>query len=691
MQAKPNLAPAAGPVEVCLINMPYGQIMRPSIALGILKACLKRAGISVGVECANLRFAEAVGLETVGLMAYMRTDSLLGEWTFSEAAFRTGRDNLDEISGRVRAIQPSNIPSLAVDDREYRRLLIQLRDFSAEFVDEIAHRVLARKPKIVGCSSTFEQHCPSLAVLRRIKELDPEVITLMGGANCESSMGWATLRMAPWVDFAVSGEADELIAPLCQRLMETGPGIPVEALPVGVLSRAHVAMGRQQAFSCGKVPRAVLLDMNKSPAPDYDEYFALLEQSPLRPHVRAALPVESSRGCWWGQKSHCTFCGLNGAGMNYRAKSAEQVLEEWKELSNTYQTHKISVTDNIIDMGYLKTLLPRLTEMNRPFEIFYETKANLRREQVNAMWEAGITLIQPGIESLHNDLLKLMAKGNNTMINVQLLKYTREIGMAVIWYLLVGFPGEKSEWHEEVASWLPLIFHLQPPNGVVTVRYDRFSVYFNEPEKHGLDLKPYQIYEAIYPSPPDDLRDIAYFFFDANATNRHEPNPSALILARQVMEWKRAYNRQVPAVFCVTDCGDCLQFYDTRPCAPERRVRLDGIAREIYLACEPATSEAQIVKRFASDSFPAASVKLILDEFVARKLMLNVQDKYLALACFGSIPTPAQHRDYPVGHLDRFDAAKFPDVQHAWDYLKSDSFELGPAFETSKHSAAALV
>ena len=677
---------ATQPADVCLVNMPYAQIMRPSIALGILKSPPPRAGISAHVEYANFRFVEAVGLEVNGIMSFMRTDSLLGEWTFSQAAFRTGHDTLDQVLGRARSTQPSNLPSVAANDHEFRRMLAQIQEFSSSFVDDIAERVLARQPKVVGCSSTFEQHCPSLALLRRIKELAPEVITVLGGANCEGDMAWATLRVAPWLDYAVSGEADELFAPFCRLMLNSGLATPLEALPLGVVSQKHLALGREKAFVCGKLPRAVVTNMNASPAPDFAEYFELLEQSPLAPFVTAALPVESSRGCWWGQKSHCTFCGLNGAGMNYRSKGADLVLEEWEQLVAAYPSRKISVTDNIIDMGYVKTMLPRLTDMGRPYEIFYETKANLRREHVIAMMDAGITMIQPGIESLHDDLLKLMAKGNSAMINTQLLKYTREVGMATTWLLLVGFPGEDEDWHREVAAWLPLIFHLQPPNGVVTVRYDRFSVYFNEQQKYGLNLRPFTAYEAVYPLPPEDLKDIAYFFYDANAKDRHVPKASFVELGTQVSHWKNAFFREYPAVFCVTDRGDVLDFYDTRPCAPERRVRIDGLAREIYLVCDPSKGEADILKRFATGEPGAPSadlVKEILDDLSARKLMLHLNDKYLSLACFGNIPAVPKQQDFPVGYVNRYDPSRFRDLREAWEFVKSDAFELPPALPAS--------
>jgi radical SAM superfamily enzyme YgiQ (UPF0313 family) len=42
------------------------------------------------------------------------------------------------------------------------------------------------------------------------------------------------------------------------------------------------------------------------------------------------LLFEASRGCWWGAKHHCTFCGLNGLSMTFRSKSADRAYSEIK-------------------------------------------------------------------------------------------------------------------------------------------------------------------------------------------------------------------------------------------------------------------------------------------------------------------------------------------------------------------------
>jgi hypothetical protein len=66
---------------------------------------------------------------------------------------------------------------------------------------------------------------------------------------------------------------------------------------------------------------------------------------------------------------------------------------------------------------------------------------------------AGVTWVQPGIESLHSGVLKLMDKG------VQLLKWSRELGRRLSWSILWGFPGKKDDWYTDMAGWLPALEH----------------------------------------------------------------------------------------------------------------------------------------------------------------------------------------------------------------------------------------
>jgi len=580
------------------------------------------------VHYANLWFAERFSVALDQRVQGVPTECLLGEWIFSAALFPQFQPERPAFYARI----PNRWPGL-VEEVE------QLREQASGFVDQCARRVLEDRPRIVGCSSMFQQQCASLALLRRIKQLAPEVITLLGGANCEGSMGKAVHEEFEWVDYVVSGEADLVFPQLCQCLLH---GRPVD-LP-GV---------RGRGLEPPRVDRIVLERMDDSPCPDYDDYFEELRGSSLREVIQPGLLVETSRGCWWGQKHHCTFCGLNGTGMNFRSKSAARVLDDFARLAERHGIGKFEVVDNIIDLGHIKTVLPRLAEHGQ-YSLFYETKANLKHAQLELMARAGVRWLQPGIESLHDEVLKLMDKGTSGLINVQLLKWCREFGIRLSWNMLVDLPGEQEHWYAEVLEWLPLLAHLQPPSGANPVRFDRFSPYFYRPEKYDLDLQPLSAYHFIFPPEVREVGELAYFFEDPRSADRRlneqKLNPTLRRLRGEIDGWARTFFAGLPPILSLDDDGQTLSLLDTRPCRPSLRQSLDGLARRFYLACDGVSGLASL-----SDSLgvPLAELEGLADELQGRKLLLRQGSKVLALAVRGSLPDLLRPFQFPGGTVLR--------------------------------------
>ena len=142
----------------------------------------------------------------------------------------------------------------------------------------------------------------------------------------------------------------------------------------------------------------------------------------------------------------------------------------------------------------------------------------MSRAGVEALVRAGVTWVQPGIESLHSGVLKLMDKGVQGWQNVQLLKWSRELGLRLSWSILWGFPGEKTYWYTDMACWLPALEHLQPPASTPHIRYDRYSVYHEQARRLGLILFPIGAMSLVYRVGPADLDDLAYFFATEHRT-----------------------------------------------------------------------------------------------------------------------------------------------------------------------------
>ena len=151
--------------------------------------------------------------------------------------------------------------------------------------------------------------------------------------------------------------------------------------------------------------------------------------------------------------------------MRFRSKSPPRVLDEFAQLARRYRSFRLEAVDNILDIAYLKDLFPVLAATETGYEIFYEVKANLSREQLRLMAQAGVTHIQPGIESLSSNVLLLMRKGVRAIQNVNLLRWSQYYGIHVSWNILWGFPGETQQDYAEQAAVIPDLFHLPPPAG----------------------------------------------------------------------------------------------------------------------------------------------------------------------------------------------------------------------------------
>jgi magnesium-protoporphyrin IX monomethyl ester (oxidative) cyclase len=639
--------------------MPFAAVEHPSLALSLLQATLAHARIPSTIHHANLDFAADAGLDLYRLPDLAPFVFLLGDWVFARAAFPGFHPRDTAYLRRVSARILGQARDLAEPDagRRLRRLLLTMRSKTADFTDRIARRILETRPRLVGCSSSFQQHTASLALLRRIRELAPDVVTVLGGPNCEAEMGLAVARACPWVDIVFSGDADLAFPDLCRLALRHGHDLPTRDLPAGAITR-----DRALALLPGApAPRAVVLDPAAIPLPNFDDYFTALEHTPFRDHIRPGLLFQTSRGCWWGAKRKCAFCGLHPADTPYRSLPAGRIVRDLTRLSRRYRLHRFEFTDNILDPVFFASLLPRLGRLARPYRFFAEAKANLSRRQVRLLARAGFNWIQAGLEGLHDDLLRHMGKGVTTLSNLQLLKYARELGVRVVWNLLAGLPGEQDAWHAETAAWLPLIHHLEPPAAVVPIMYKRFSAYTREAERLGLQLRPSPVYTLLYPFAPTDIRDLAYYYLPVS-----EPEPDAPSIARRpgvhalveaLRAWRRAQIAPIPPVLAMTDHGDRIAFFDTRACAPERRPVLRGHAAALYRACEPAASRDRLAQRLAPLRLSARRLDRLLAELLERKLLLKRHGRFLGLAVPGEWPLPPPLAQFPGGH------APWPDLR----------------------------
>ncbi|WP_020124645.1 RiPP maturation radical SAM C-methyltransferase [Streptomyces canus] len=492
-------------LRLALVNMPFAAWNRPSFALGQLATVIRRelgSDVSVDVNYLNLDFAEYLGRSAyesiTEKLQHLHTG--IGDWLFREIAFPDTTDNSDQYFRRFYR---------GDEWVEFRDLIRERRAGLREMCLDLIDRHRLADADVVGFTSMFAQNGANIAMAQLIKERNPDIVTIMGGANCEVPMGAVLAERVPALDYIFSGPSlDTLVAFMKYRVDDRLA--EADEIP-GILSQRN---SRDPRF---RKSIGADHDINDVLLPDYDSFFAALAEHPRLTETKPAGPTlffETSRGCWWGERSHCTFCGLNGQSMNYRSMDPEKAVEQFNWLFGfASQCSSFYCTDNILPRSYPREVLSRLSTPP-DVSIYYEVKLPLSRSDMATMATAGVNIVQPGIEALATSTLKLMGKGTTVFQNLQFLKNCVEYGIEPDWNLLIGFPGEPASVYEKYLQDLPLLSHLPPPHGVYMVRFDRFSPYFNRREEFGLDLYPMDYYGLIYPFNGEDLADLAYFFAD---------------------------------------------------------------------------------------------------------------------------------------------------------------------------------
>jgi ribosomal peptide maturation radical SAM protein 1 len=605
----------SGPARVLLIQMPFFVFETPSISLSNLRGALEKAGFECDIKYLNIEFGKRLG---VGLYTWIATQSP-SRMLFGDLVFAPLLHDRDIRPERIRKLSE---PLLALPDgaailetivENYPQLVAAAEQFLADMLEQIDWPAYS----LVGFNTMF-QTAPALAMARLLKERIPRPPRIvLGGSNCEGVMGESISRQFPFVDYVCRGEGERLIVELTQHLSDGS--VAVEDI--------HGLVWRDGGETiCNGPATDMISDLDSLALPRYDDWLGEMKQNRLLEESVLSLPIETARGCWYGERQHCTFCGLNGQIMMFRRKTPERAYKEFIDVMR-YGVKLIHAVDNILDFRYFNTLLPELAKLQHDFEIFYEIKSNVTLDHLRLLRSSGGRWLQPGIESLSTSVLKLMRKGVTGIQNIRLLKWAAQLGVSLAWNMLAGFPGENPADFEEMALFIPSLAHLQPPiNECSLVRLDRYSPLFNNYREMGLThVRPVDAYSEIYPYDSDTVFRMAYYF-DFDYQSAADPKTYTAPVASAVRAWQKETGR---AAFLCLNNDPGLRLVDTRAVAGASHVVLHGLEEAVFRHCLNGSrldDLCGLLKRSEAELAP------ILKSFVDRRWAIFIDNQYLTLA-----------------------------------------------------------
>jgi magnesium-protoporphyrin IX monomethyl ester (oxidative) cyclase len=325
-------------------------------------------------------------------------------------------------------------------------------------------------------------------------------------------------------------------------------------------------------------------------------------------------------------------------------------------LAHRYGVRRFSAADNILAMPHISSVMGPLANRppnERPGRFFYEVKSNLNEQQLEILAKAGVVWIQPGIESLSDDVLRIMRKGVSALLNIRLLRNCRELGIGLLWNMLHGFPGESDGAYRQMAAFIPLLEHFQPPKGCYRIRLDRFSPNFESAAELGFShITPATAYASIFDLPAASLHDMAYFFEgDASVVADRE---SISLLDAALSTWSHRW--------FAGEAAPSLQSFDVAPGKLVIDTRPIAVASVHYLDSEESALLNRLRDPASVDDLVRGGIGNVLRRLVELKLLLELNGAAISLVTESerAIHTREARADLPLGYF--VDSPNLPEI-----------------------------
>lgn len=543
--------------EFVLAIMPFVNVLQPPLGPSVLCGALRSSGIKTKAIYPAMTLAERLPYD---LYCWFGSGVTLrfGDYFFANQIFGENTVRTQKFYSKIFTLaERSEFPKLAsVKDAEsFIKLIPFIQSTCDELVEEWVEKVIAHSSaKVVACSSTYVQLLSSLAFLNAIKKKRPDIKTIIGGCECEGDAALEIVSKFDFVDYTNSGEGEETLPILVKRCL-TNPLQGTE-LPFGVFDKEK---------ACGSVPESAKVRGENFGEIDNLDYAEAAAASILFKSSRTAMSMEFSRGCWKGERNHCTFCGINGDRLNFRRKSIAKILGELKRAYDN-GTRFFFITDTVLDINYLRQVFDTFSEYADDVAFLCDAVSTMDEPQIKYLAESGILFIQVGIETLHPNHVKLMNKSNSAIGSLAYLKFAKENYIHPFWNMLVSIPGDSPKDYEELIELVPFLEHLTAP-GFSNIRYDRFSEYWKDPVRYGLDLKPIDSNAYLFPeeSGVDVTKITMYFKNVAEGAYTSMEHPAVARLQKLIEDWQ---NSSATLEFLTSEMIE-----DTRRCAVERHYK----------------------------------------------------------------------------------------------------------------------
>jgi len=309
--------------------------------------------------------------------------------------------------------------------------------------EKLATQLAEFQPDAVGAGSVTMNFYDAQRILRDVKDINPEVMTMMGGPHVSFTVE-ETLNTYPEIDVIFVGEADDTIIEFARSFLRKDQWKSIK----GIAYRdgdSIVNNGR----------RDFIMDVDRIP-------FPARRLLPISRYRAFGFPVSmiTGRGCPHG----CIFClGRKMVGAKVRRRSSQFVLDEIEQIISM-GFERINIADDLFasDTQRVKDICNGIRERNLKFAWSAFARVDtVNQEMFDVMAAAGCDSISFGMESGDPEMLKRVRKGITLSQAAEAVRICKNSGMMPHASFMVGLPGETKETlrqTDEFARSLDILF-----------------------------------------------------------------------------------------------------------------------------------------------------------------------------------------------------------------------------------------
>lgn len=323
--------------------------------------------------------------------------------------------------------------------------------------EKLTEQLTAFQPAAVGIGSVTMNFYEAQRILHDVKDINPEIITMMGGPHV-SFTAEDTLRRYPEIDLIISGEAEETIGELTPVLKNRNKWHSI----CGIAYRQ-----KNEIVITGKRNFIADIDSISPPA---------RHLLPVSRYRALGFPVSmiTGRGC----PNSCIFClGRRMVGSKIRRRRIKDVLEEMEQITQL-GFERINIADDLFasDKERVKEICSGIRERSLKFTWSAFARVDtVDQEMLEAMAQAGCDSISFGVESGNPEMLKRIKKGIKLEQVQKAVRICRQAGMIAHASFIVGLPGETKKTLAQTAEFAEHLdilygYHFLAPFPGTTVR-----------------------------------------------------------------------------------------------------------------------------------------------------------------------------------------------------------------------------